>query len=308
MRIYFLSERPAALKLDGAYLGLIDGFEKFVDVDPNAKILVEVLPDGNALPISFFIDRKFFENPPEFADVYLCGEDAVIYIARYESRICRLKVIAQKQFCGGLVTLFINGGRVYLNCEKQECSLYELSDGFENARLTPSRIGGFDVLLIEGSGCLAVISEECKRVFYNPAESWQCGDKLTIKVNFNTCAGCRATCSFTYDGKTMTLESSVTEESVPPKESVLHFAFFESVMCKGDFEKYLSESLKPSAGKLGGFLGDFCDVTIPYRKFFETHGDLNAAGLVYPITKNLFKVKYFAVNIKNSKIDNIYQI
>ena len=303
-----MSERCAALKLDGAYIGLIDGFERFIDTDDGAKILAEVVPQGDALPLSFFIDGDFFKNPPEFADVYLIGGDAVIYVSRYEPRAKKLEVVAQTRFCGGLYTLFLNGGGIYLNCENASCNLYELSRGFESACFKESSVGGRPVLLVEGKGCLAIISESGERVFYNPAESWQCGDTLSVTVNFNTCAGCKAVCSFAYDGHKFTLEKSVTRECVPPDISVLHFAFFESVLTRGDFANYLCDELKANAEALPSYLGEFVDVTIPYRKFYERHGEIFAAGLVYPVAPNLFSVKYYAVDIKDGKITNVYEV
>lgn len=303
-----MSERTAALKLDGAYIGLIDGFERFVDADENAKILAEVFPQDDAQPVNFFIDDGFFKNPPDFADVYLIGGDAVIYISRYTPREKKLEVVAQTRFAGGLYTLFLNGGGIYLNCERGTCNLYELSRGFERATLKEAAIGGRPVLLVEGEGCLAVLSESGERVFYNPAESWQCGDTLTVTVNFNTCAGCKAVCSFAFDGQKMSLEKSVTRESVTPDPAVLHFAFFECVLTRGNFAAYLCDELKQNAGALPSFLGEFVDVTIPYRKFFDRHGDIKAAGLVYPVKKNLFTVKYFAVDMENGKITNIYEV
>lgn len=309
MRIYFLSERTAALKLNGAYLGVIDSFERFVDLGNDEKILAEVVPDGDALPLSFFIDDKLFNAPPDFLDVYLCGGDAVIYVSRFERRTRELKVVAQTGFRGGQYTLFLTDGRVYLNCERgTDCSLHELPRCCENATLTESNIGGFPVLLVGGAGYLAIISEDGRRIFFNPAESWNCGDKLTVTVNFNTCAGCRAVCTFGYDGKEMTLEGSRTEERVPPGEDVLHFAFFESVLTRGNFAAYLSDELKKSAAALPEFLGGFVDVSIPYSKFYDVHGDIKAAGLVYPQSKNLFTVKYFAVDIENGKITNVYEV
>ena len=294
MRVYFLSERPAALKLNGAYLGLIDSFEKFAEIETGQKILAEAVPDAEYMPVNFFIDEKFFSSPPDFTDVYLVEGDAVIYISRYAKRGQEIKVIAQTQFYGGQYTLFSNAGQIYLNCEKNGCALYSLSSNFENAALREDAVAGKPVLLVEGKGCLAVVSEAGKRVFYNPAESWTCGDKLIVNVNFNTCAGCRGECAFAYDGITMTLESSATKESVAPDESVLHFAFFESVLTRGNFVKYLADDLASIANDLPGFLGGFVDVTLPYSRFYQRHGDLKAAGLVYPITENLFNVKYYA--------------
>lgn len=308
MRLYFLSERPAALKLNGAYLGIIDGFERFADVEPNAKIFAEAVPDGDALPVSFIICDELFSSPPDFLDVYLLGGDAVIYITRYEKRARELKVVAQTSFCGGQYTLFLTDGRVYLNCERDTCSLYELPQSCAGAALTQSSVGGLPVLLIEGAGYLAIISERGKRVFYNPAESWQCGDRLTVTVNFNTCAGCRAVCAFGYDGEKMTLINSRTEERVEISENILHFAFFESVLTRGNFSKYLCDELKEKSGALPDFLGEFIDVTVPYKRFYDTHGDIKAAGLVYPQSKNLFTVKYFAVDVENGKITNVYEV
>lgn len=297
------------MKLNGAYLGLIDSFERFVDLENGEKILAEVVPDGDALPLSFFIDDKLFTAPPDFLDVYLCGGDAVIYVSRFERRTRELKVVAQVLFRDGQYTLFLTDGRVYLNCERgTDCSLYELPHCCENATLSESNIGGFPVLLIDGAGYLVIISEDGRRVFFNPAESRQCGDKLTVTVNFNTCAGCRAVCTFGYDGREMTLEGSRTEERVPPKEDVLHFAFFESVLTRGNFSAYLSDELKKSAAALPEFLGEFVDVSVPYRKFYDVHGDIRAAGLVYPQSKNLFIVRYFAVDIENGKITNVYEV
>ncbi len=305
-----MSERCAALKLNGAYLGVIDGFERFVDIGRGEKILAEVLPDGDALPLNFFIDDELFNNPPDFLDVYLLGGDAVIYVSRYEKRTRELKVAAQVSFCGVQYTLFLTDGRVYINCERgAECSLYELPQSCAEAKLTESAVNGFPVLLAEGEGYVAVFSQDGRRVFYNAAESWQCGDKLTVTVNFNTCAGCKAVCTFNYDGTEMTLEGSRTEERITPAENVLHFAFFESVLTRGNYADYLSDDLKKNAGALPSFLGEFVDVTVPYRRFYDTHPQsLRAAGLVYPVKKNLFNVKYFAVDVENGKIANVYEV
>ena len=37
------------------------------------------------------------------------------------------------------------------------------------------------------------------------------------------------------------------------------------------------------------------------------HGDAAAAGLVYPKSNNLYEVKYFAAEITDGRISNIYQ-
>jgi len=313
MRVYFLSSRTAGLRLDGVYAGLIDGFERFFDMDENANVLAEVVPDGNAQPLNFFINDGFFKNPPDFCDVYLTGGDAVISIARYKSKDDGIKVVAQAKFGGGLATLIMNGGSPCLIVEGKTTESYTLAREFANARLIESAIGGYPVLIAEGDKCLTVISESGKQVFYNPCESWEVGQKLTITVAFNTCAGCKARCTFVYDGNNMTLEESRTEETRTPPPDVLHFAFFESVLTRADCAKYLCDELKERAHEFQSFLGDFVDVNIPPEKFYAEHPEIRppekyAAGLTFPLARNLFAIKYFVAETKDGLITNVYEV
>lgn len=313
MRIYFISSRTAGLKLNGIYVGIIDSFERFFDMDESADVLAEVVPDANAEPLNFFINGDFFKNPPEFADVYLTDGDAVISLTRYKEKDDGIKVIAQTRFSGGLATLIMNGGTPCLIVEGKTTETYTLSREFANATFTESSIGGLPVLIVEGEKCLTVISESGKRVFYNPCESWTAGQRLEITVAFSTCAGCRAHCAFSYDGNEMKLVESRTEETKKPDDEVLHFAFFESVLTRADCTKYLCEELKPRANDLTSFLGEFVDVSIPPEKFYSAHPDIRApekyaAGLIYPRSRNLFQIKYFAVEKQDGLITNIYEV
>lgn len=307
MTIYFLSAQTAALKADGIYLGLLDSFERFFEADLAARHFIEIVPEG-ALSLSFVLGEEFIAHPPDFADVYTGDGEAVIYIKRFEKRGGALKVAAQKRLSGGgLFTLFSEGGRVYLSYDGENAELYELSDRFSAATLKEDAVGGRPVMIAEGDGCICVLNQDGKRVFYNRAESFSTGATLEIVVPFVTAAGCRAKCTFSYDGEEMKLESSVTEETREVAADVMHFAFFESVLTHGDYKKYLSDGLKDSADAIGGYLGDFVDVVIPHSRFYLKHGDIKAAGLVYPVAANLFRVKYFAVETEEAKIANIYE-
>ena len=303
-----MSERTAGLLLDGAYAGIIDGFERFVNTEDGARIVAQAVPSGEFLPLNFLIDDAFFADPPEFADVYLIDDGAVIYLNGYPPREQRLRVIAQTDFAGGRYTLFENGGKVYLNVEREKCRLWELPAEFREGALVEERVCGYPVLVVSGNGCLSVFSEEGERVFINPAESWSAGDRLKVTVNFATCAGHKAECSYVYDGRKMTLESSLTREYALTNGEILHFAFFESVLTHGDFAKYLSEELQESADGIYAFLGEFTEVVIPNRAYLEKHGNLRCAGLVYPVKKRLYKVRYFAVDVEDGKISNIFEV
>ena len=56
MKVYFLSQKPSALTLNGVYLGMIDGFERSVELNPDDKILAEIAPAG-FVPLRFVIDQ-----------------------------------------------------------------------------------------------------------------------------------------------------------------------------------------------------------------------------------------------------------
>lgn len=307
MRIYFLSYTPAVLKLNGLYVGTIDCFERHVEINPCDKILAEIVPGDNLQSVNFFIDEKLLEKPPEFMDVYLTDGDALIYIREYACKDVKLNVIYQTRFYGNLITVFSQGG-VYLSSEGTEYSLSPLPACFSSVSAEIKTIDGRDVLAIFGGNSLLIISDSGKTIFLNPAEQADFGDGLTVTTVFETCTAAKAICKFSYDGEKLELISSKTVETQPPEENILHFAFFESVLTRGDFAKYLDDGLKQKAGDLKSYLGEFVSVTVPPEKFYLTHGDVAAAGLVYPKSKNLFEVKYFAVQLNGGKISNIFPV
>lgn len=62
------------------------------------------------------------------------------------------------------------------------------------------------------------------------------------------------------------------------------------------------------AGELSGYLGDFSGVVVPPQKFYERTGEMRAAGLVYPLLANLYRVKFFSADMQGGKIINIREI
>lgn len=298
--------------LNGVYAGIIDKFERFFDLDDKADILCEAVPDGLS-PCHFFINDAFFAQPPECADVYLDGGDALIYIKGYKSGDGGVKVVAQTRFCENLVTLILNGGSPCLIAEGQSTESYPLPREFASASFSEGAVGGYPVLFVGGEGCLAVLSDSGKLIFYNPAAVWNAGENLQIDVPYSTCARLIAHCVFSYDGREMKLVQSKVEENCEITPASLPFAFFESVLYRADCAKYLCGQLKPRAGELAGFLGEFTEVCVPPDKFFAAHLELRAqdkgaAGLVYPIRKNLWEIRYFAVDLKDGLIENIYEV
>ncbi len=307
MRVYFLSYLSAALKLNGQYLGIIDGFDRHVELDTKDKIFAEITPADNSQGVNFIIDGDFFKTPPTFADVYTLDGDALVYIKRYPPKDSAVKVIYQTRFNGNLITVF-SQGEVMLSIEGADFILERLPRAFLKARGEIKRIGNLDILAIFAEGYLCLISQIGSVVFLNEVKNYEFGEQLKITSAFETCAQIQVDCAFDYDGSKLTLTSSKTYETREITEKILPFAFFESVLSHADCKKYLSDELKPKSGDLKGFLGDFIGVCAPHELFYIKHGNINCAGLIYPEKRNLFTVKYYAVDIENGKISNIYPV
>lgn len=340
MRIYFLSYKPAILKLNGLYVGGVDMFERHIELELADSVLAEIVPGENLQPVNFFINEKLLFQPPPFLDVYLMENEALLFVREYGNKGVNLRVVRQTRFCGNLVTLFLQGG-CYLSVEGAEYSLFPLSAKFYTARFEEKTLCGMPVLAVYGGGtvgygidggaandsgfggasnggaacgavggALLILSESGKRIFLNEVEKAEFGERLKITAAFETCTAAKAVCEYLYDGEKLILQNSATIETRPPEKPILHFAFFESVLTRGNFANYLCDDLKDRAGALADYLGEFVGVTVPTEKFYAEHPNLRATGLVYPKASNLYEVKYFAVELDetSAKITNIFPV
>ena len=302
-----MSYTPAILKLNGTYAGGVDLFERHIDADLGGCILCEIVPGENLQPVNFFLSAELLSSPPDFMDVYLSDGDATVYIRRFESRDARLNVIFQTRFQGNLITVF-SQGEVYLSVEGRDYSINPIGGRFKSVRAEEKAIAGYPVLALYGGDGLIVISHKGAQLFSNEVTFAEFGATFKVGVRFETVTCAEAQCEYSYDGQSLTLISSKTVETQPTDSRILHFAFFESLMTFGDFTRYLSPELATRAGDLKDYLGKFTGVTVPTEKFYKSHPDEQAAGLVYPERENLFIIKYFAVRLADGKIDNIYPV
>lgn len=307
MRIYFLSCQPAALKLNGIFVGNIDGFERHIRLELSDNVLAEIVPGENLQPVNFFINEKLLFQPPEFMDVYLMAGEALLYVREYGNKNARLQVLYQTRFCGNLVTLFSQGGQ-FLSVEGEGYELMPLPPHFAQVRAQERTLAGLPVLALRGGKTLLLLSERGKQIFMNEVEREETGDSLKVTVAFETCTAAVADCEYAYDGEKLTLTASRTRETRPPERDVIHFAFFESVLTCGDYARYLSKQLQPRADALKDYLGSFVGVCLPTESFYARQGKIPAAGLIYPKSCNLYEVKYFSVSFSGDKIDNIFPV
>ena len=164
MTVYFLSYLPAVLKLNGMYIGTVDGFERHIELDLNDRVFAEFIPDENLNGLNFFLDEKFFKNPPGFCDVYRIDGDALIYIREYSSKDNKIEVIHQRRFENCLITVFSQGG-VYLSVEGAEYSLTPLPASFKNLIAEQYTLAGREVYALSDKNNLIVIGGNGKIIF-----------------------------------------------------------------------------------------------------------------------------------------------
>ncbi len=296
MKIYFLSSTPCALTLNGVFYGVTDTFERSADVCLADNIYALFSPQGGQ-PLGFFLNEEITVAPPDGCEVYILKEGVAVYARDFPPRDFSLRPIAQKGEGDLLATVYAQGGlQLSLQSEK----------GFFNATLPPS----FDPCTIEFvHGCVALKGEDTLGVFTKTGErllvervrSYEWTEEglaacLSLSDSLQRVADCRwrlteEECALTE----FTLRQPNT--SPPLEENLLAYAFFESVLVKGDFRAFLCEELQAEGENILAFLGEFNAVILTQ--------EATVCGLVRKKREGLFVVDYFSVEIREGKIVDV---
>lgn len=315
MRVYFTSEVPCALRLGGAIAGFCSRHEQFADISEGERVLAEFFPENAELmPLSFLLDGAFFEAPPSFCEVYRYGCGANVHIKRFSARRKGLKPLSQLRAGNTLATLYEDGGlQLCIECGNEfyaaplpfsvtGCTLKELAGGILAAE---GKTQGEEIYLALFSGA--------KPLFAGEVLSYSGGERIKTVRTFHDAPGHTAESVWNFSGGQLRLESySVRERegfsAQALDERLIPFAFFQTVLARGEFAKYLSPALAPRAGEVARYLGSFTGVCVPPSVFYMAHGNVNAAGLVYPEKENLFRIRFFAAPLEQGKIANIVPV
>lgn len=302
MKVYFLSSTPCALTLNGAYFGITDKFERFAEISFNDRIFAQFSPQ-NALPIGCFITQELRFSPPEGFEVYLLPDGLALYARDFPPRDFILKTYAQERNGDTLVTLF-QQGELQLSIEQgNSLSVSPLPREFINAK-----IRFFDTLIgLETTGKLALYTRAGKCVFCEEILSYSINnDTLSATLPLSDCLGRTAKCTYeftenTFERTAITLQQARTENGEMDEKSIanslLPFAFFESILYGADYTPFLSDELIEKADSLRAFLGDFVAVT-PTKQ-------ANVCGLVKRKAERLYEVAHYKVEITDGKISDI---
>lgn len=294
MKIYFLSDRPCALRLGGIHFGYVDNFERFAQIQLSDRIFAEFIPE-NALPISFFITDEILHSPPRGCDVYILRDALVLYARDFPPADFSLRPITQivEQNC--TATLFMQG-QIQLSIQTLEnffISYLPLS--FCQAEL----FFYANLLFVKAEKMLAVFNKSGERLFMENILSYSLdGDVLSVKLPLVESLGRVADCKYALSPTECTRTECVLSQSRAERvEELFAFAFFESILIGADITEFLSDEMIPKTDGIYAFLGDFISV-LPT----ETE---NCCALLYKKKEGLFEAKYFTLAVKNRKVTDI---
>lgn len=305
MKIYFSSQKRAALKLNGQFVGVIDGVEKFVQLPQKQTVLAEILPVGEYAPLHFFIDEESLLSPPPFLNVFIMPDGYALHIKRYRCNGTPFKILTQAHFNGFCVTTFCLNGIEYASYDGKSCCLYELGEGFANGKPTTCKISGYDCVEIATASGYCLLSSGGKKLYLGNAQGGCTGDILQLTQKYASSVGYFAKQEYSFDGTTLNLCKQTINYSTPPTEANYHLAFFEGLNLGFDCKQFLSEELHNQTAAIKDYLGEYTSVLPPNACLDELYGKIKGAALAYHVKENLFNIKYYAIEEENGAIVNI---
>ncbi|MBQ8322838.1 MAG: hypothetical protein IJX91_02610 [Clostridia bacterium] len=302
MKIYFLSSRPCALTLNGAYFGVTDGFERFAEISLKDNLFVRFAPE-NALPVSFFLTENIRFDPPEGCDVYLLKGAIALYAHGFQPTDFSLRAVAQKRENGCVATVFQQGA-VQLSLQSEL--------GFFVATLPPSFSSceiTFEsgLVLLRAPDSLAVFTKKgerllCENVLSHETENGVLKARLLLsdsRFRFADCTYALSENACTRTGfslvQTRTQNGETDERKL--RDELLPYAFFESVLIGADHADFLAPELQLKARDIVSFLGDFVAVT--------PTADPCVCALIRKKKERLFEADYYSVELRDGKIADV---
>lgn len=294
MKIYFLSSRPCALTLNGAFFGVTDTFERYAEISLSDNIYAQFCPQSG-LPIGCFLTENLRCSPPDGCEVYLLKDGIALYARDFPPSDFTLHPIAQAKENGVLATLF-RQGVVQLTVESED-GLYTaaLPDDFQTATLSFHS----GLVFVETENRLAVYSKKGERLLTEQVLSYAVEENIlraSLPLSDSFCRTAECAWELTETACTRT-EFTLCQGSTSPQEGLLAYAFFESVLIGADYEALLCDELRDNATQIVEFLGNFTAVTLTREP--------NCCGLVKPLGERLFSVAYFRVETEKGKIIDV---
>ncbi len=289
MRIYFLSEIPCALFINGALFGTVDLFERSVEISPLDGVFCELKPCGY-LPVRFRLNEAFLFAPPPQTQLYFTENGAAVYCRDFKRADPQMHLLWQTRQSGALLTLYVQGTLQLVISDGRDMHTVALPWALEHSRC---RAAG-DFFVLESDTHFALLDRTGTICAFAEGKVLECGDPLRAEIFFRDSMQHSAVCEY-RGGKPTACKIYTAREAT---EATFAAAFFESVLIGADATPFLTPALADKAPMLREFLGDFRSVVVRERP--------NTAGLVYEIRPRVFEVRDFCVVLdENRKIENV---
>ena len=291
MQVYFLAERECILSLGGMALGIVDGFERSVELDPEDGVLCTLAPLGGYLPVSFCIDEDFLIAPPPGIALYhRNGKGCALYASGFCRTDQSLNVLQKAEVNGARLTLF-RQGKLFLEIAQEDgMHLCALPDELEKS----SFFAQDDGFLVAGGGGFALLSRNGEILVQAEGRVLETGGVLRAEVPFHDSRGHTALCEW-QKGE---LLSCTVRTARAPTPATFALALFESVLLGLDASPFLSPELEADA--LREYLGEFRSVVMTDEE--------DRVGLVYARRERVFDVRYFTVETDGGRVCNIVPV
>ena len=288
MRVYFLAEQPCALTIGGTYLGLVDGFERSVELSPQDAHFCELAPCGYQ-PVRFRLDETFLREPPEHISLYYTEGAVAVYASGFLRADGALHVVWQERLRNDRLTLCVMG-RVQLHLENETgFHIIDLPDAFANCGVKALPDG----YLLTGEDVFAILMRDGKVAALSDGKVLDAGETVKAEIPFHDSRGHTAVCEW----RAGELVSCALRSTREPSAATWALALFESALIGADCTPYLAPALQDKAGSLREFLGDFQSVVLTEEE--------NKVGLAFKRQERVYDVRYFRVETEDGKVKNI---
>jgi hypothetical protein len=312
MYCYFSSDFPAVIKIDGIYYGSVYDCVKTINVD-NCTPFIELCSlDHNQKSTYILLDNNFFSSPPENVILTdLQGGYFIKFISCYKKE--GFSVLAQEKMPHAIITVFNDNGYKLSIETPNDFFAKELNVNPKSASIINFTLNGQNLVAISiqmNKILLYVfkIDKQITNIFCRQVDAFNTQNGLTTTENFLDIAKHCLTIDWQLQGDTLVENSrSITTHDKfdlsKLHKNLIPYAFLEHFLVGGDASEYLCDNVKENAKVLKEYLGDYVGVCPP-PDFY----DKRAVGLIYNVSKNLYKVEYFSFTLQDRKIFNIEKL
>ncbi len=300
MRVYFLSARTCALKVNGAFLGYTDGAARFLELSPRDRSFCELIPaDGDFLPISFALCESVAAAPPRGVKLCFLPDGIALFADKFLCADAALRPIAAERLPFGSLTVFAQAGVRYAFEGEAGTKTGELGE-----RFSACRISSFPhFALLEGRGALCALDETGAPFFCGRADKWTADPETgEVRVTAPLKDFCGRTAEYAFacrDGTPVPQGRTLSPERPLPERFALCRLLQALLSDETERAKeLLTGDLAASLPALRDYFGNFAAVfPLPFAPF--------AAGTACPKQENVYVLKGYAATMREGKIGNI---